>query len=233
MEAIILAGGQGTRLRSVVADCPKPMAPVGGRPFLEILLGRLIQQGIDRCILSLGYQAQMIRRHFGASFAGVELVYHIEDTPLGTGGAIRQCLKLVAQDHALILNGDTYLEFDLRQLASLWQAQHLPIIVARAVADTARYGRMTLCHNRVMAFAEKGVAGKGYINAGVYVFPVDLLNDYAGGRKFSIESDYLQYAVKTTPFLAYTTQGVFIDIGTPEDYARAQSEFLRINLVSH
>lgn len=229
MEAIVLAGGFGTRLRSVVPDLPKPMAPVAGRPFLEILLDRLAAGGVDRVVLALGYKADVIQAHFGTSYAGMALHYSLEEQPLGTGGAIRQALAACREDHALIFNGDTYLALEIDQVEACWQQRREPIVVARAVPDTARYGRVEDDgHGRFVRFAEKGAGGPGLINAGCYVFPRNLLDAFALGQAFSLETDFLVQAVSQQPFRLFVTQGHFIDIGVPDDYARAQSELAGI-----
>lgn len=223
MEAIILAGGFGTRLKQVVPDVPKPMAPVAGRPFLEILLLRLAAKGFTRIILSLGHMAEHISGHFGSQYAGMDLVYEIETVPLGTGGAIRQALIQCRSNHVFIFNGDTYLDLEATAIETLWQATSEPIIVARAVDDTSRYGRLNTNDNHVVSFAEKGQSGSGLINAGCYVFPRHLLDHFALGQPFSIESDFLAATVQTQPFRVFVTSGLFIDIGIPEDYALAQT----------
>lgn len=224
MEAIILAGGFGTRLRAVVPDLPKPMALVGGRPFLEILLKQLAQAGFQRVVLALGYKAEIIEQHFGSHYIGMEIVYSVEDKPLGTGGAIRQALDYCLTDHVFIFNGDTYLALEIDQVEACWQQFKEPIIVARSVLDTARYGRVESEHSRFTGFSEKGTGGPGLINAGCYVFPLTLLSAFESGSTFSLETGFLAPAVHTLDFRVFVTEGHFIDIGVPEDYARAQTE---------
>lgn len=224
LEAIVLAGGFGTRLREVVPDVPKPMAPVAGRPFLEILLTSLSRKGFERVVLSLGYLADMVVKHFDTRYAGMELVYEIEEIPLGTGGAVRQAMTRCKADHVFVFNGDTYLDLEVETVEALWQAHHAPIIVAREVRDTARYGRLDVAKDRVVGFAEKGTGGPGLINAGCYVLPVSCLDTFLPGQAFSMETEYLSPIVERCPFDLFVTQGLFIDIGVPEDYSRAQSE---------
>ena len=120
-EAIVLSGGLGTRLRGIVPDLPKSMAPIGDRPFLEILLKNLAKKGFKRVILSLGYMAEKITAHFGSSFAGMELHYVIEEKPLGTGGAIRLALSVCSQDHAYVFNGDTFLDLEVDKIYEEWK----------------------------------------------------------------------------------------------------------------
>lgn len=224
MEAIVLAGGFGTRLQKAIGDVPKPMAPICGRPFLEILLGMLAVKKVRRVVLALGYRAETIRAHFGRGYAGLQLDYVIEDAPLGTGGAIRLAMAQCSRDHVFVFNGDTYLDLEIAAVEQLWQRQHAPIIVGREVPRTERYGRLMAQQGRVVGFAEKDSSGPGVINAGCYVFNRSQLDAYALNTPFSLERDYLGEAVTRERFDLFMTQGKFIDIGTPEDLARAQRE---------
>lgn len=223
MEAIVLAGGFGTRLRQVVADVPKPMAPIAGRPFLEILLGSLARKGFARVVLSLGFMAEKISDHFGTRFAGVDIAYVVEDTPLGTGGAIRLALEACTQNHVFVFNGDTYLDLEVQSLEQQWQAKRHQVVVGRHVPDTSRYGRLVVDDGRITGFAEKGIAGPGLINAGCYVLATDALARFSLNQPFSIETDYLVPEVISATMDVFVTEGMFIDIGIPEDYARAQT----------
>jgi D-glycero-alpha-D-manno-heptose 1-phosphate guanylyltransferase len=223
MEAIVLAGGFGTRLQQVVADVPKPMAPIAGRPFLEILLGSLARKGFARVVLSLGFMAEKISDHFGARFAGMDIAYVVEDTPLGTGGATRLAATACTQDHVFVFNGDTYLDLEVGRVEQRWQAKRHPIVVGRQVPDTLRYGRLVVDGDRISSFAEKGIAGSGLINAGCYVLATDSLARFPLGQPFSLETDYLVPEVARATVEVFVTDGMFIDIGIPEDYARAQT----------
>jgi len=224
MEAIILAGGFGTRLKSVVPDLPKPMAPIQGKPFLEILLTMLAKQGFNRIVLSLGFLAEKIVAHFGSQFAGMHLEYEIENSPLGTGGAIRSALQRCTEDHVFVFNGDTYLKPEISDIEQKWSKHKLPIIVARHVDDTSRYGRIETADGLVTAFSEKGMSGPGLINAGCYIIPTDLYKKFPEKTAFSFETEYLMGAVKDHSFEFFVSKGMFIDIGVPEDYFRAQKE---------
>lgn len=224
MEAIVLAGGLGTRLREVVSDVPKVMAPVAGRPFLEILLTALARKGFQRVVLSLGYLADTVVHHFGGRFGGMELLYEIEPSPLGTGGAMRAALDRCAGEQVFVFNGDTFLDLEAADVEQQWRQQPGPIIVARDVPDTSRYGRLDVQDSRVMGFFEKGMSGPGLINAGCYVLPRGILDAFELGQAFSFETDFLPGAVKQQRFEVFVTRGYFIDIGVPADYARAQSE---------
>jgi D-glycero-alpha-D-manno-heptose 1-phosphate guanylyltransferase len=223
MEAIVLAGGFGTRLRAMVHDVPKPMAPVTGRPFLEIVLRGLASKGFHRTILSVGYLAEQIAGHFGEFFAGMTLLYEVEDVPLGTGGAVRASLARCMGDHAFVFNGDTYLDLEVNLVERCWRERGNPIIVARAVPDVARYGSLVVQDRAVKGFLEKGAAGPGLINAGCYVLPRGILDAYDLGEPFSLEADFLMGAVAGNRFDVFETNGLFIDIGVPEDYVLAQT----------
>jgi len=223
MEAIVLAGGFGTRLRQVVPDLPKPMASVAGRPFLEILLSMLARKGFKRVVLSLGFMAEKILSHFGDSYLGMKLVYEVELQPLGTGGAIRAALTHCVADHVFIFNGDTYLELEVDELECLWQARHHPVIVVREVPDTSRFGRVEMCDGRINAFLEKGVSGPGLINAGCYVLPKDALDNFPLGQLFSLETEFFINYLQRIRFDGFVTHGCFIDIGVPNDYELAQT----------
>lgn len=224
MEAIVLAGGFGTRLRQVVPDLPKPMAPIAGQPFLEILLGSLASKGFGRVVLSLGFMADKISNHFGIRYAGMELAYVVEDQPLGTGGAVRLAMTKCYDDHVFVFNGDTFLDLEVDAVEQHWQSHRRTIIVGREMVDTARYGRLLTKTGRVTGFTEKGVAGPGLINAGCYVFNQGQLDGFALSAPFSLESDYLTTEVSQTPVDVFVTSGQFIDIGVPEDFLRAQTE---------
>ena len=223
MEAIVLAGGFGTRLRQVVTDLPKPMAPIAGRPFLEILLDALARKGFQRVIFSLGFMAEKISRHFGVRYAGMELIYVVEDQPLGTGGGVRLAMEQMVADHVFVFNGDTFLDLETDRMEQLWQVDHRPLIVGCEVSNTARYGRLIVDGCLAKGFTEKGVGGSGLINAGCYLLKRGQLDGYPVAKTFSLETDFLASALLRGDFDVFTTTGKFIDIGVPEDYAQAQT----------
>jgi D-glycero-alpha-D-manno-heptose 1-phosphate guanylyltransferase len=223
MEAIILAGGFGTRLREVVPDLPKPMAPVAGRPFLEILLAQLLKSGFSHAVLALGYRAEVIQDHFGQAFGNLALSSVVESTPLGTGGATRLAMEKCRSDHTFIFNGDTFLDLDVAAVEHQWAANRRPLIVARPVQDTGRYGRLVIQEGLVNCFNEKAIAGPGLINAGCYVLGQKMLQAYPLYMPFSLETDYLSPLVLQEPVDAFISEGDFIDIGIPDDFHRAQT----------
>lgn len=224
MEAIVLAGGFGTRLRQVVADVPKPMAPIAGRPFLEVLLGSLARNGFRRVILSLGFMADTIRGHFGRRFSGVDLTYVVEDQPLGTGGGVRLAMDQATEDHLFVFNGDTFLDLEVEQVERQWVMKRRPVIVGCEVSDTARYGRLLVVAGVAKGFTEKGVGGAGLINAGCYVLNRGQLDVFPPGKPFSLEVEFLTPALMRGEFDVFVSARQFIDIGVPEDFFRAQTE---------
>ena len=225
MEAIVLAGGMGTRLASVIQGIPKVLAPVGNQPFLELLLRRLRQKGMRRVILSVGYMAGMVRERMGEQFEGLELAYAVEDRPLGTGGGTLKALSLARSDSVFVLNGDTFVDVDYAAMLS----RHLDLGAKASIAvvdvpDCARYGRILMRKDRVAGFAEKGQPGPGLISAGTYVMNRDIFESYGMPAAFSLESDFFVPHIGQLCPLAFVTSGYFIDIGIPEDLARAQME---------
>jgi len=225
MEAIVLAGGLGTRLASRLHGLPKPMAPVAGRPFLEILLKQLSRSGCTRVLLSVGHQHTVIQNHFGASFHGMPIDYVVESVPLGTGGAIRLALAEVREPSVLVLNGDTFLDADYAAMMRFHAAEQASVTLAVVHRpDVARYGGVTIEGLRVVGFEEKGRSGPGYISAGTYVLARDLAWPLALAEKFSIEFDFFAPEVARLRPAAFIVDGYFLDIGIPEDYDRAQTE---------
>lgn len=224
MKAVILAGGFGTRLRERVPDLPKPMAPVAGRPFIAHLLDRLARAPIDSVMLSTGYQAEAIRRFIGDDWNGLTVEYAEEPEPLGTGGALAYACRSHREEPWLVLNGDTFVDLDYRSLFDWYhQATEDLAMVLRPVADTARYGAVTVDGERVTGFVEKGRPGAGLINAGVYFLRPALFERYGLTGTFSLEKDLLVPLAALLPPRAFRFEGRFIDIGIPEDYERAQT----------
>ena len=226
MQAIVLAGGLGTRLRSVVPDLPKPMAPVAGRPFLAWVLDRLVESGFGSAVLAVGYRHEAIHDHFGDNYRGLALRYSVEHTPLGTGGAIRLAADQVTAFPVFVMNGDTFLELDYQaMLAAHQQANSRLSVAACRVQDASRYGALELEVDRIQRFLEKGCSGPGFINAGVYLIPPEILQLIPAGEPFSFEQQLLVPRVQEIRPLAFRTEGRFIDIGIPEDFQRAQHLF--------
>lgn len=225
-ETIILAGGFGTRLRDVVADVPKPLAPIAGRPFLAWLLDRLAAQGMRRCILATGYMADMIEREIGTHWLGMQIVHSVETTPLGTGGAIRQAARQLQGDGAHVLNGDTWLAYSPAALERVTTHAGAAIGIALAhVQDVGRYGAVETSEGLVAGFREKGGIGDGWINAGCYFLSAAAIAALPDAETFSFESEVLLPMAAAGKVAAWTDTNDFIDIGVPEDYQRAQHQF--------
>jgi D-glycero-alpha-D-manno-heptose 1-phosphate guanylyltransferase len=225
MQSIVLAGGAGTRLRPVVADLPKPLAPIGGRPFLAYLLSFLERQGVSEAILAVGYRSGQIEQAFGPRYGNLRLRYSVEREPLGTGGALRQALRLIDRFPALALNGDTYLELDLESMRHAHERASARLtVVVRRMAEIGRYGRVVTEGDRIVGFAAASGEGSGIINCGTYLFAENVLAAPDLPERFSFEKEFLEPRVAALRPLAFETQGYFIDIGVPEDYRRAERE---------
>lgn len=229
-EAVILAGGFGTRLSHVVSDVPKPMAPVYGKPFLTYLIDRLIDAGIHRIILATGYKHECIESYFDSQYRGAEIVYSQETTPLFTGGAILQAAQHITSDDFIVLNGDTLFDIDVQKLYDFHVQHHANLSIAlRQVADTSRYGSVTCANNNIVAFKEKSESnGTGDINGGIYAVNRDWLMNQSLPSKFSFEKELMQPMAGEPLFYGLRFNNYFIDIGVPEDYYRAQEEFKTI-----
>lgn len=225
MEAIVLAGGRGTRLQSVVKDVPKPMADINGQPFLQYLLNFLSLSGISRVILSVGYKHEVITRYFGDHFNGMNVVYAVEQEPLGTGGALKKSLEHVTASDVFLLNGDTFFAIDLKDLLQSHREKGNDITLSlKPLTHFNRYGTVKTIDNKVVGFQEKRPQVEGLINGGVYVLKRDLLCEMELPSSFSFETEVLEGKLQYLEVGAIISDEYFIDIGVPEDYATAQHE---------
>lgn len=225
--AVILSGGLGTRLRAVVNDRPKVMAMVAGRPFLTHLLDQLADSKIRRVILCTGYLADLIENELGNKYRGIELVYAVENTPLGTGGALRNAAGRVTGNMILVLNGDSYCQCNLADFAARQAASGAYAGMALAwVEDVSRFGAVQITEtSHVDRFTEKGgQSDPGWINAGIYLLPVGLLQEIPPHRQVSLEREIFP-ALAAKGLYGYQCRGSFIDIGVPEEYQRSQLFF--------
>jgi D-glycero-alpha-D-manno-heptose 1-phosphate guanylyltransferase len=219
-EAVILAGGLGTRLQPVVAGVPKPLAPVARRPFLAHLLDKLERAGLRRVVLATGHGSGLIEAAFGQRHGGLAIDYSTETAPLGTGGALWNALARCRGERVFAVNGDTYFDLDY---AAMSAAPACDVLVAvRPVAERARYGSVRLEGTRIAAFQEKGARGGGLVSSGVYLLRRDLARRVPRTPPFSFERDILERALDRLSIHAFSWEAAFIDIGTPEDFARAQ-----------
>lgn len=230
MEAIVLAGGLGQRLRSAVSDVPKPLAPVGGRPFLEHQLDYWLGQGIECFVLAVGYKGDVIRRHFGARYGEAEMVYAVEQELLGTGGAVANAARLLhAREPFIVLNGDTFFEVDLADLYGFHRTKGSCLTIAlKAVPSNTRYGGVSVdAHGRIREFhARPAAPGETLINGGVYLLDPSVLDGdgLLHGERFSLEDDFIPELLRAgKPVHGRVSSGRFIDIGVPEDYRAAAS----------
>lgn len=226
MEAIILAGGFGTRLKSLGLDVPKPMVPVEEIPFLQYLMNFLQQNGVHTCVLSVGYKWEKIKDYFGEKFKDISLIYSIEDKPLGTGGAIRESLKYCKHNNVLVVNGDTFFEVDLKKMFDYHNNLKSNFTVAsKFVKDFSRYGRIVADERgKIIDFEEKQASGEGLINGGIYCLDKEYYLSKSTKGNFSLERDFLGRWVKEASYFSFTSDGYFIDIGLPEDYLLAQNK---------
>jgi NDP-sugar pyrophosphorylase family protein len=230
VSVAILAGGLGTRLRPALADRPKVLAPVAGRPFIGYLLDQLARAGLREVVLLVGYCADQVQAALGEQYAGVQLRYSVEPSPQGTAGAVRLALPLLTRSRLLLLNGDSYCDADLGELLRQHVQSALPVSMTLAqVADSSRFGRVELAQDgRVCQFVEKGrEARPGWINAGIYLLDRSLLETMPATVPLALEWDVLPSWVTAGLVRGHCCSGLFLDIGTPESYAGAEA-FLRL-----
>jgi len=226
-EAIVLAGGLGTRLRSAVADLPKSMAPVAEKPFLEYTLDMLRKTGVTHVVLAVGYKHEAIVSHFGDTYQGMQLSYSVEHEPLGTGGATAQALNHCESEVVWVLNGDTLFHADFEALRHTHEANSADLTLAlKPMRDSNRYGRVRMDEDgKVLRFEERQAFDFGLINAGVYRLRKAALLDRISLKKFSFETDFMEKKASDFRGLGSIQDRYFLDIGIPEDYERAQWEF--------
>jgi D-glycero-alpha-D-manno-heptose 1-phosphate guanylyltransferase len=227
-EVVVLAGGLGTRLRSVVADRPKPMALIAGKPFLDWQLRVLAARGAQSCVFAIGYLGEQIQAHFGKQFAGMQISYSVEDTPLGTGGAIARALAQCKTDWVYVVNGDTYSTLPWPAMEALRGKGNECVVAVTEVPNPQRYGAVAwdAASGRVQSFVEKSAvapdAKSAWINSGAYLLQKSAFLARGYPERFSFEADYLQKIVSEGALCAVPAGSAFIDIGIPEDFERAQ-----------
>jgi mannose-1-phosphate guanylyltransferase len=225
-HVFILAGGLGTRIRSLYPDLPKPLIPIHGKPFLEYQIVQLRDQGFQDFVLCVSYRADQIAAHFqdGAAL-GVRIRYSHEPEPLGTAGALRYATAYWAET-CLVMNGDTFIEADFRALMAAHQAQPDASASVGLVAmpDTSRYGQVVIDqHQHITAFCEKDQsASAGWINAGVYVLESRVRDFIPAGRAVSIEREVFPALVENRQLFGFPLNGAFVDMGTPEGLAEME-----------
>ncbi len=227
-EAIILAGGLGTRLREAVPDLPKCMAPVLAKPFIGYLIDYFHQQGIQKFIFSLGYKFNVVEQYLRTQYGNLNLAFCIEKEPLGTGGAIKLACEYVTEKSAIVLNGDTFFKVDLQKLTAFHDncGAHCTIAL-KPMKRFSRYGVVSLKKDyAVSSFKEKQYYEEGLINGGVYALDAKKFSEERLPDKFSFEKEYLENHVGARKFYGVIQDEYFIDIGIPEDFERAQTELI-------
>ena len=227
MEAIVLAGGMGTRLRYAVSDVPKPMAPVNGKPFLFHVLNWLKDFPVETIIMSVGYKSESIVEFFGKSFCGINIEYVAEEAPLGTGGAIRFAMQKCSGENILVINGDTYFPVDIDSFHRFHREIDSKFSVAlKPMKDFSRYGSVECTGDKILKFNEKKHCSEGLINGGVYLINRDYFNSLNLPGVFSVEKEVLEKYAGSGILRCMISDKPFIDIGIPEDYKRA-GDFLK------
>ena len=227
ITTVILAGGLGTRLRSVLSDRPKMLAEVLGRPFLTYLLDQLSSAGARKVILCIGYMGDSVQKVYGDVYKSLHLLYSQEDEPLGTGGALRLALPLIESEHVLVMNGDSYIHADLSYYVDwFFQIDRKASLLLVKVPDTSRYGMVKVEKDESISIFEEKEKAKGarWINAGVYLMKTSLLKSIPVGKSFSLEREFFPSLVGKGLF-GRQCKGKFIDIGTPESYVNAENFF--------
>ena len=226
LSIVILAGGQGTRLRPAIADRPKVLADIHRRPFITILLDQLIQHGARKVILATGYKSDQVSNTLGHAYRSLKLSYSVEAEPRGTGGALRHALPLIDADTTLVMNGDSFINANMDRYASWFhENRHAAALLLARVEEVRRYGVVEFTGEKVSRFAEKGLArGAGFINAGVYLLRRSVVETIPRTIPFSLEHDFFPSRI-TAGLSCYCTNGAFIDIGTPAAYGRGEDFF--------
>jgi len=225
VDLILLVGGKGTRLREVVSDRPKPLAPIRGTPFLDLLLNKLMSSPtIGNIILATGYKSEQMQERYQTK----RILISEEQEPLGTGGAIKKALPLAKSDPVFVLNGDSYIEVDFADFLDFHRRSRADItFCTREVEDVSRYGALTVDkRGRITSFTEKSArGGRGIISAGIYLMQRHILDSFPPAQFLSVETDCFPKLLDKALF-SYTAPGYFIDIGTKESYMAAQKELL-------
>lgn len=229
MQAIILAGGLGTRLKSVVANKPKALSPVAGKPFLFYVIEYLKNEGVTEFIFSLGYLSEQIIDFLQQNYPQLAYKYYIEESPLGTGGGIKKAITLTTAEDVLIVNADTYFDVNLEVMYQLHKHSNAQCTIAlKKMVDFDRYGAVEInAANTIVHFKEKNFVKEGLINGG-FIFlntPYFIEKTAHLPEIFSFEKEFLEVHLHTMVVKGFTSEGYFIDIGIPEDYQKAEIAF--------
>jgi D-glycero-alpha-D-manno-heptose 1-phosphate guanylyltransferase len=226
MECIILAGGLGTRLRGIVQDVPKCMAPVAGEPFLAHLFNWLEAQMCDHVILSLGYKHEVVIEWLRNKAFTFKLSWVIEQEPLGTGGGIKRACSKSKENHVFVVNGDTMFDISLRDMIAELGTEDKAVLALKPMKRFDRYGSVKISEDGyITAFCEKQFQEEGLINGGIYLLNKQKSQLQSMPDRFSFEQDFLEVEVGRKALKSIVQDAYFIDIGVPEDYYRAQEDF--------
>ena len=233
LDAVILAGGMGTRLKTVVSDRPKPLAHINGRPFLDLLIENLRLQGLRRFVFCVGHQRKQIIDHF-KSRNDSEFLFSEESRPLGTGGAVRHALPLIRSATFLLLNGDSYCDIKINELLTFHKNRkaRASIVVSESRGRNDGGNLDLAADGRITSFREKisdSLGSNSLINAGIYVLPRDLPSTWQAKDPFSLERDAFPQLVSEGKCFGFLANAEVIDIGTPERYATAQQQLLNMS----
>lgn len=227
---VILAGGLGSRLRSVLSDRPKVLAEVLGRPFLIFLFDQLVHAGACEVVLCTGYMADNVKEEIGNTYRSLRIKHSMEDVPLGTGGALRLALPLIKSDTVMVMNGDSYVNADLKTFLEWFLLKNIvaALLLAKTL-DTSRFGRVVISSDgHIETFEEKGgIEGDGWINAGIYLLKKKVVETISPGKKFSLERELFPSLIDKK-FYGYRYEGEFIDIGTPKSFLKAEKFFRQL-----
>lgn len=222
-EAIILAGGLGTRLRDAIGEFPKPLAPVNDKPFLHYLFAYLCTQEITTVVLSVGYKWEMIEADFGSQYLGIKIKYAKEKERLGTGGGIQLALEKINGDACFVINGDTFFDIELRALEEFHTSECT--LAAKTMTNFDRYGTIDINSNgTVKAFNEKQPKDEGEINGGIYCLSKSITQNFPNKEAFSFEKEYLELNAGNGNVRAKVFDDYFMDIGIPSDYKQFESD---------
>lgn len=228
MQAIILAGGLGTRLRSIINEQPKALAPVAGKPFLHWLIIYLQKQGVTNFVFSLGYLHEQVELFLKEEFPALNYQTVVENEPLGTGGAIKLCLNFCKEEDILLANGDTFFDLDLGSFYQNFLETNSDCSIALThMQDFDRYGSVAITNDKIITqFNEKKYCESGLINTGLVLFKKHVFESKtsSAGEKFSFEKDFIEPNISNLKISGYIANGYFIDIGIPDDYEKAQLE---------
>ena len=229
LTAVILCGGKGTRLSPIIADRPKALAKINNVPFIFYLLEQLEESGINKVVLCTGYLGNLIVDAVGLKYKQLDVMYSEEQSALGTGGALRNCIGYVLTDYAIVMNGDSYTDFDIQHLFAWHQEKKAVVsLVAVKVPEVERYGSIGInSHQQITEFFEKKKEvefSSGLVNAGIYMMDRNEIGKLPGNKSFSFEQEYLPSIVGRNLF-GFQSNGRFIDIGTPASFHSAASFF--------